>query len=181
MGTRYRGTPAEVRALDTYIKLMRAADSVSRRLDPRLLRDGLTETQFGVLETLFHLGPLSQRAIAAKQLTSASNLTTVIDNLERDGLATRRRDPDDRRATIVDLTPRARALIRTVFPGHVAAIVQEFAVLTAAEQAELGRLCKRVGLRSPTAPRSLPTASGRLRRGGQKRSRLGSQSDRAGM
>jgi MarR family 2-MHQ and catechol resistance regulon transcriptional repressor len=147
MGTHYRGAPAEVRALNTYIKLMRAADSVSRRLAPRLLRYGLTETQFGVLETLLHLGPLAQRTIAAKQLTSASNLTTVIDNLERDGLVSRRRDAADRRRTTIDLTSRGRALIRKIFPGHVATITAEFAVLSAPEQAALGRLCKKLGLR----------------------------------
>jgi hypothetical protein len=39
---------------------VRAADSVSRRLDPRLRRYGLTESQFGVLETLLYVGSLSQ-------------------------------------------------------------------------------------------------------------------------
>jgi MarR family 2-MHQ and catechol resistance regulon transcriptional repressor len=107
----------------------------------------LGRRQVGVLEILFHLGPLAQRAIATRPLTSASNLTTVIDNLERDGMVTRQRDAGDRRAIIVDLTPRGRALIRRIFPGHVEAIVEEFAVLTAAEQAELGRLCMKVGLR----------------------------------
>jgi MarR family 2-MHQ and catechol resistance regulon transcriptional repressor len=113
---------------------MRAADSVRQRRDPRLLAYGLTETQFGALETILHLGPLSQREVAGKQLTSASNLTTMIDNLERDSLVTRRRDPTDRRKTTIDLTPRGRAPIRKIFPGHVEAIVQEFEVLTAAAQ-----------------------------------------------
>jgi MarR family 2-MHQ and catechol resistance regulon transcriptional repressor len=148
MGTRYRGTPRDVAALDAYIKLMRAADSVARRLDPRLLSYGLTETQFGVLETLLHLGPLSQRTLALKQLTSASNLTTVIDNLERDGMVTRRRDATDRRKTVIELTPRGRTLIERIFPGHVAAIAAEFSVLTRPEQHTLGRLCKTLGLRT---------------------------------
>lgn len=123
------------------------ADSVSGRLDPRLLQYRLTETQFGVLETLFHLGPLSQRALAEKQLTSASNLTTVIDNLERDGLVPHRRDPADRRKTTIALTARGRAQIGRIFPGHVEAIVKELDALTGTEQAELGRLCKKLGRR----------------------------------
>jgi MarR family transcriptional regulator, 2-MHQ and catechol-resistance regulon repressor len=148
MGTRYPGTPRQVLALNVYIKLMRAADSVSHRLDPRLRRYGLTESQFGVLETLFYVGSLSQRAIARKQLTSASNLTTVIDNLERAELITRRRDPSDRRKMTLTLSPGGRALIRRIFPGHVDAIVQEFAVLTPGEQVALGRLCKKLGLQT---------------------------------
>jgi hypothetical protein len=46
------------------------------------------------------------------------------------------------------LTPRGRALIRRIFPGHVEAIVREFVVLTRGEQAALGRLCKRLGLQT---------------------------------
>ena len=51
---------------------------------------------------------------------------------------------------IVDLTGHGRARIRKLFPGNAQAITQEFEVLTAAEQVELGRLCKKVGLRQGT-------------------------------
>lgn len=167
MGTRYRGTVVERRALDTYIKLMRAAASVSARLDPRLTRYGLTESQFGVLETLLFVGPLSQREVSAKQLTSPSNMTTVVDNLERAGLITRKRDLEDRRKTTLRLTRRGRDLVSKIIPGHVAAIVGEFAVLAPAEQEELGRLCRKLGLRDGApAARRRPAGGPRGRREG---------------
>ncbi len=75
MGTRYRGAPAEVRALDASIKLMRAATSIGTRLEKRLLSLGLTEPQFGVLEALYHLGPLFQRDLARKLLKTGGNIT----------------------------------------------------------------------------------------------------------
>lgn len=145
MGTRYRGTESEIRALDTYIKLMRCAHAVSARLDAPLARHGLTETQFGVLETLLHLGPLPHRTLGRKNFKSTSNMTTVIDNLERRGLVRRVPDEADRRRVVVHLTRKGHALITRIFPGHVVAIVREFVALTAAEQEALGRLCKTLG------------------------------------
>jgi hypothetical protein len=49
VATHYDGRPAEVRALDAYIKLTRAVSSVGARLAPALATAGLTPTQLGVL------------------------------------------------------------------------------------------------------------------------------------
>src|SRR5436309_778235 len=70
MGTHYRGRAAEVRALDTYIKLTRASSSVGVRLSRGLAEAGLTPHQLGVLEALRHLGPLGQRVLGGKLLTT---------------------------------------------------------------------------------------------------------------
>ena len=66
--TRYKGTPEEVRALNAYVKLIRASESVSARIHRHLAAVGLSISQFGVLEALYHLGPLSQAEIAKKVL-----------------------------------------------------------------------------------------------------------------
>ncbi|HEX7077973.1 MAG TPA: MarR family transcriptional regulator [Candidatus Eisenbacteria bacterium] len=146
MGTHHEGTAAERRALDAYIKLMRAARSVTARLVRRLATERLTERQFGVLETLYHLGPLPQCALGRKQLTTGGNITFVVDNLVRDGLAERRRDSSDRRIVTVHLTPKGRALIAQTFPRHAAAIQEQFSALTPDEQEVLARLMKKLGL-----------------------------------
>ena len=149
MGTHYEGRPAEIRALDAYIKLTRAVSAVEARLAPGAAQAGLTPTQLGVLEALLHLGPLGQRTLGDKLLTSGGNVTMVIDNLERRGLVRRERRDDDRRNVVVHLTPEGRRLIGRVFPGHVRAIVDAFAELSPAEQATLGRLAKKLGLSQP--------------------------------
>lgn len=147
MGTHYQGTPAQVRALNAYIRLMRGANSVAGRLESRLLGLGLTESQFGVLEILLHLGPRSPRELREKLFTTGGNITMVVDNLEKRGWVERRRDPTDRRRLSIRLTAAGARLVRVVFPGHLAAIVEEFSILTAAEQEQLGRLCRRLGRR----------------------------------
>ncbi len=147
MGTRHRGAEEEVRALDTYIKLLRASDSVTGRLSGRIAAEGLSWSQFGALEALHHLGPLCQRDLGEKLLKSTGNITMVVDNLERRGLARRERDARDRRYITVHLTDEGRALIERLFPGHVEALTREMSVLSPEEQAELGRLCKKLGRR----------------------------------
>jgi MarR family 2-MHQ and catechol resistance regulon transcriptional repressor len=134
-------------ALGGFVKLRRAANSLAARLNPVLAQaHGLTESQFGVLEALWHLGPMAQARLCQKLLVSGSNLTTVLDNLERRGLVRRNPDPDDRRAHLVSLTPAGRALIAEAFPGHAARITALFGALTQEEQRTLGRLCRKLGL-----------------------------------
>ena len=151
MGTQYRGTKEEVRALNAFIKLVRAAGSVSARVEAHFAAIGLTVSQFGVLEALYHLGPLFQKELASKILKSTGNITMVVDNLEKRGLVERVRDEEDRRHTSVRITADGRRLIRSFFPGHAGRIVREMSVLTAGEQEELGRLCRAVGLQDATS------------------------------
>jgi MarR family 2-MHQ and catechol resistance regulon transcriptional repressor len=144
MGTHFQGPPAQVAALDTYIKLVRAAESLSRR-SHTVLPARLTITQFGVLEALFHLGPMCPSAIAGKVLKSAGNLTLVIDNLTKAGWVRRERNPDDRRYLTIHLTKSGRGYISGLFPKIAGAITSEFGVLTRAEQATLAGLCRKLG------------------------------------
>jgi MarR family 2-MHQ and catechol resistance regulon transcriptional repressor len=149
MGTRYRGTKDEVRALNAFVKLVRAAESVGARLSGGLAEAGLTEGQFGALEALYHLGPLHQRELGAKLLRSGGNVTMIVDNLEKRGLVRRERGVEDRRFVTVHLTDAGRRLIARLFPAHAARITAEMSALTPAEQDELGRLCRKLGKREP--------------------------------
>ena len=145
MPTHYLGTRSETRTLDTFIKLTRCTNSLLSRLADRNTIGDLTWSQFAVLEALYHLGHMTQGEISNKVLKSGSNMTTVIDNLERDGLVRRERDADDRRVIHVHLTEAGQGKIEAVLPGHIAALVDEFKVLSAGEQETLGELCKKLG------------------------------------
>jgi MarR family 2-MHQ and catechol resistance regulon transcriptional repressor len=145
MPTHYTGSHAEMRVLNTFIKLKRCVDSLSARLVERNTIGDLTFSQFAVLEALYHLGSLTQGEISTKVLKSGSNMTTVIDNLERDGLVRRERDTQDRRVIHVHLTEAGSSKVEAVLPGHIAALVEEFSVLSVSEQETLGALCKKLG------------------------------------
>ena len=143
--SRYRGDRAERLALSTYLKLTRASETLWNRLTPGLQQHDLTPSQFGVLEALYHLGPMHQCELGARILKSSGNMTLVIDNLEKRGLARRERSLEDRRFIQVHLTEAGERLIRAVFPAHAVAIARQLAVLTQEEQRALGNLCRKLG------------------------------------
>ena len=132
-------------ALNTYVKLMRAANAARNSASRSLGGTGVTLTQFAVLEALYHLGPMSLSDIAQKVLTTGGNLTMVVGNLEKQGLAKRQQCPEDRRMLIVVLTAKGKSLIRKVFPQHAAAIAEFLDVLRPEEQTHLGELCRKLG------------------------------------
>lgn len=145
MPTHYPGNAKEILALNTFIKLTRSVESLMTRLSQCGSLENLTVSQFGVLETLYHLGPMCQSEIGGKLLRSGGNITLVIDNLEKQGLVHRQRSPDDRRMVIVSLTEAGRTLIQRIFPQHLDQIVHELSVLSPEEQETLGELCKKLG------------------------------------
>jgi MarR family 2-MHQ and catechol resistance regulon transcriptional repressor len=145
MPTHHRGSREECRALNAYIALLRAAESVGARLNRSLAATGLTPGQFGALEALHHLGPMCQRDLGAKLLRSGGNVTMVVDHLEKRGLVERKRSEEDRRYTRVQLTKPGAKLIRELFPKHVRAIVREMSVLPAVDLEKLRSICRTVG------------------------------------
>jgi MarR family 2-MHQ and catechol resistance regulon transcriptional repressor len=146
MPSHYPGTAREKRALDAFIKLVRASETVNARLNAALAKHSLTAGQLGVLEALLHLGTLGQTELGEKLLRSKANMTTVLDNLEREGLVKRTRDEADRRVIRVSLTRAGKGRIESAFPAHADRLARLFDALSPEEQDELGRLCKKLGL-----------------------------------
>jgi len=145
MPTRYKGSQEEVRALNAFIALMRAADSVSAYAHSHLSAHGLTISQFGALEALYHCGDLCQGELAGKLMRTVGSVTSLVDVLERRGLVARRRGGEDKRFVTISLTEAGRRLARKALPGHVRGIVRRFAPLPPEGQEELRRLCRRLG------------------------------------
>ncbi len=133
-------------SLRAYVKLLRAGKAVLARIEPLLAAEGLTPTQLGVLEAILHKGPLTQRQLVRKVLTSAGNLTDVIDKLAARGLVSRQRSVTDRRSVTVGLTPAGRTLIEDLFPRHACDIAAAMGALSPAELQTLGCLLRKLGL-----------------------------------
>lgn len=145
MPTHFDGPPAQRAALDVFIKLIRAAASVEARTGRLLTEAGLTTSQFGALETLHHLGPMTAGKLAEKHLKSPNNFTVVLSNLEKLGLVRRERDEKDRRLVWVSLTDAGREKVESILPPYFDAITRDIGVLTAQEQRQLAELLRTVG------------------------------------
>lgn len=146
MGSRYKGSKKDIEALNSYIKLIRSAEVISSKINLELSNFRLTESQFGVLDALFHLGPMKHRELGKKILKSGGNITMVINNLEKRELVQRRRSEKDKREFIIHLTPKGKIKIKESLPIIVKKIKKHFDILDKDEQRELQYLCKVVGL-----------------------------------
>lgn len=145
MATHYDGKTSEKQALDLFIKLMRAHDSLENRLRDDFRDFKLTPPQFGILETLYHLGPLQQHELASKLLKSAGNITRVLDTLQEAGLIERQAEPNDRRCFRIHLTKRGKNVIEKIFPQFAGQIHSIFSCLSSEEQNQLNHLLRKLG------------------------------------
>lgn len=132
-------------ALNTYVKLLRAGQTVQSRAVRSLSEYDLTPSQFAVLEALYHVGPLCLSDLARKVLMTGGNITMVVTNLERRELVKRVHGEKDRRYVTAEITWSGRRLMERIFPAHARGISELMSVLTAAEQKQLGDLCRKLG------------------------------------
>jgi DNA-binding MarR family transcriptional regulator len=90
------------------------AHRYARAATNRALREhGLDLRHLGVLSSLAETGPLPQRTLVDRLQMDKSSMVYVIDELERQGLADRRRSEEDRRSYAVHITEAGRARLTT--------------------------------------------------------------------
>lgn len=140
-----KGLGFKSRAVTSFLQYMWAYETVKARIFSMLNKYGLTASQFGVLDALFHLGSRSQRDLGTHILKSGGNITMVVDNLEKAGLVRRERSVEDRRFINVHLTGKGKKLFVEILPLHLKAVEDEMSALTSREMEELGRLCVKLG------------------------------------
>ena len=75
---------------------------------------GLTGAQSGVLRNLFAHGALSSADLSRKLYVTPSNITGVIDRLEKKGLVERIRKVGDRRVALITLTEKGNELSKSL-------------------------------------------------------------------
>ena len=133
-------------SLKLWVVLSRAHEAVAARARSDIVRSGLSLTEFGVLEALYHKGDLTAGAVSQLVLLKSGSLTYVIDKLAQRGLIKRRICDTDRRRTYLNLTARGKSTMRKVWPAHAASIELATDGLTLAEKRAAARLLKRLGL-----------------------------------
>ncbi len=120
----------------------KAMDAADRML---ISQSGLNISDFGILEALFHKGPMPINTIGEKVLLTSGSMTTAANRLEKKGLITRIKDPSDGRCFYLHLTKPGRQLIKRVFEEHSQNLEEMAKVLTAAERSHLVKLLKKIG------------------------------------
>ena len=141
-------------SLKLWVVLSRAFDAVQAHAQADIARRGLTIMEFGVMEVLYHKGPLTLGEVQRKILVTSGGVTYLIDRLVAKGLVERRRCEKDRRAYYAALTPDGDALIREIFPQHAAAIDRALGGLDEAQKEQAITLLRALGRYAAEAPKT---------------------------
>jgi DNA-binding MarR family transcriptional regulator len=134
----------EALAQHTGFLLARLGRAVTRQYRSALIPIGLKPRETSALLTLRDEGAMSQQALGAALDIDASNLVVLLNDLEADGLILRRRDPEDRRRHLVEISKRGGKLICEVERASIQIDDEFFAGLDPNERATLHGLLARV-------------------------------------
>jgi DNA-binding MarR family transcriptional regulator len=108
-----------------------------KRIDAEVAVHGLSLARAKLLSRMERQGPCRPGELAAQLGQSPRTLTDALDALERDGLAERKPDPDDRRALLVSVTSRGKKALRDIEEPKRLALEDFFRPLSAAQQKSL--------------------------------------------
>ncbi|WP_436644371.1 MarR family winged helix-turn-helix transcriptional regulator [Microbaculum sp. FT89] len=125
--------------LRLWVRLLACAHTAEQRVKGRIKeRFGINQTAFNLMSQLdrfpdgIRMGELSRRTVV-----TGSNVTAVIDDLERRGFVVRSPAPDDRRAIVIGLTSEGREAFAGMAPIHACWIEEIFAEFSVESQADL--------------------------------------------
>lgn len=139
-------------ALKLLVVLARAHAAVEAHLHANVAVHGLTLTEFGILEVLYHKGPLLLGEVQKRILVSSGGVTYLVDRLEEKGLVERRACTEDRRARYAALTAEGEAMIARIFPEHAELIREVMSPLSLDEQRVAVDLLRRLGRAAADRP-----------------------------
>jgi len=121
--------------------LVSALSSVMRSLERPIAKhiavEGITPSQFTVLEMLFHKGPQTVNQLINGLLSTSGNIGVVIDNLISAGWLAKMPNPADGRSRIIQLTESGRQKISGYYPRHKIELTRLLGGMPAVEKKQL--------------------------------------------
>ena len=133
-------------ALRLWVIMSRAHAAIAAHASADVARHGLTLAEFGILEALYHRGPMLLGEVQRRILVSSGGITFLVDRLTAKGLVERRTCQADRRARYAALTPAGNELVARIFPEHAALLTAVMEGLTVEEQSTAADLVRTLGL-----------------------------------
>src|SRR5216683_1795624 len=100
----------------TFIALLKAADTLAQEAEQLLKANGLTGAQYNVLRILRGAEPegLACRAIGERMISHDPDMTRLLDRMEKRGLISRARQTDDRRVIKTRVSSAGLVLLKSL-------------------------------------------------------------------
>lgn len=133
-------------SLKLYVVLSKAMRSVNQKVEEEIKKLGLNPSEFGVMEVLYHKGPMPVQKVAQKILISSSRIAYTVKVLEQKDYLQREKCQKDGRVVYLSLTKEGQALMDELFVMHQRDLYKIFSVLDDQEKKEMIRLAKKLGL-----------------------------------
>ena len=111
---------------------------------------GITEAQFNVLMILKYQsdqGRINQTSLGNMMLVNRSNVTGLVDRMEKAGLVRRVDDPQDRRVNLVEMTAQGAKVLETAGKAYYARIEQLMEGMSSQEYALLSKTLEKIRAR----------------------------------
>lgn len=135
-----------------WLHMMRVSDKMARLSNEHIRCLGMTSAQFDVLSQLSTHEGISQQALSEKLFVTKGNVCGLIGRMEQHDLVVRRPDPNDKRANLLFLTDKGRALAEKVMPEQERFVAQQMSVLSPEEEATLRSLLRQLDRSLPDHP-----------------------------
>jgi DNA-binding MarR family transcriptional regulator len=136
-------------ALDAWLDLLRASESIKKAIDTRFRSQfGHSISRFDVMAALARAqvrgGGLRAGELSEELMVTEGNTTQVTAPLVREGLVSRRKSKDDARVVIFTLTKKGVRLFDAMAAAHRQWIWRIFDTFTDKELIQLGRFMSRL-------------------------------------
>jgi MarR family transcriptional regulator, 2-MHQ and catechol-resistance regulon repressor len=138
-------TPEAIHTLSIMLKALRAIRNLAL---PPILKEGLGDSDFRVLDVLLDKGPMPVNALGPQVDLNPGSVSVAVDRLYKKGLVSRVESESDRRVRTVSLTEKGRRVFVPIFRQHAALIKRAFQDVSPEEQRQLEEVLKRIGRRA---------------------------------
>lgn len=117
---------------------------LSRRLEDRIAAYRLTIGSWFFLRVLWEEDGLHQSVLSERAGVMGPTTVAAMERMERQGLITRARDPNDKRRSLVHLTQKGRSMRAELAPVAKEVIAETVSMMTQDEHDELLRLLQKL-------------------------------------
>ena len=135
-------------AIHTWLIMMKAFQAIHHFTFPPILKQGLGDSDFRVLDVLLHKGPMPVNALGPKVDLNPGSVSVAVDRLYKKGFVSRVESESDRRVRTVSLTEKGRRVFVPIFRQHAALIKRAFQDVSPDEQRQMEEVLKRIGRRA---------------------------------
>ena len=128
-------------------RISRLSRFIDQHLKKNFTKYGLQRGEFDVLATLRRAGEpfqLTPTDLFKSLMLTSGAMTNRLDRLESRGYIERLPDPNDRRGTLVQLTPRGLEIINEALEAHVKLEHSLIAALSTTEKEEMSQLLRKL-------------------------------------